>query len=88
MGHEADEIISSGKADFVAFMRALIADPDMPRKYAQGHEHEHMPCLRCTCFRFKNGKFTGPCSVNPMAGLYKEYPDGCVNPATQKKKSL
>ena len=43
----AEEIIATGKADMVAMCRPLLADPDMPRKYALGREDDHRPCLRC-----------------------------------------
>jgi thioredoxin reductase len=84
---QAEAIIAAGKADFVSFMRGLIADPEMPRKYAAGREWEHMPCLRCQCIKVDaRGRFSGPCSVNPMAGFYNEYPDFRVTPAPVKKK--
>ena len=47
---QAEEIIASGKADFVAMKRALQADPDMPRKYAEGREWEHRPCIPAHAF--------------------------------------
>ncbi|MDR0936198.1 MAG: FAD-dependent oxidoreductase [Oscillospiraceae bacterium] len=73
---QAEEIIASGKADFVSFMRALIADPEMPRKYAAGREWEHTPCLRCQCLKIdKHGRFIGPCAVNPMASFQSQYPE-------------
>jgi 2,4-dienoyl-CoA reductase-like NADH-dependent reductase (Old Yellow Enzyme family)/thioredoxin reductase len=84
---QAEDIISSGKADFVAMKRALQADPDMPRKYAEGREWEHRPCIRCSCFFIdKFGVFSGPCSVNPYVGRSAEYPDGRVPAAPVKKK--
>jgi 2,4-dienoyl-CoA reductase-like NADH-dependent reductase (Old Yellow Enzyme family)/thioredoxin reductase len=84
---QAEEIIASGKADFVAMKRALQADPDMPRKYAEGREWEHRPCIRCSCFFIdKYGVFSGPCSVNPFIGRSAEYPEGRVPPAPVKKK--
>ncbi|MDR2615591.1 MAG: FAD-dependent oxidoreductase, partial [Oscillospiraceae bacterium] len=84
---QAEEIIASGTSDFVAFMRGLIADPEMPRKYATGREWEHMPCLRCQCIKIdKRGRFSGPCSVNPMASHTKEYPELRVDPAPVQKR--
>ncbi|MDR0906693.1 MAG: NAD(P)/FAD-dependent oxidoreductase [Oscillospiraceae bacterium] len=84
---QAEEIIASGKADFVSFMRALIADPEMPRKYATGHEWEHTPCLRCQCLKIdKHGNFVGPCAVNPMASHTGEYPELKVPKAPKAKK--
>lgn len=84
---QAEEIIASGKADFVAMKRALQADPDMPRKYAEGREWEHRPCLRCACLVIdKYGNFDMGCSVNPYVGRRAEYPEGRVPPSPRKKK--
>jgi 2,4-dienoyl-CoA reductase-like NADH-dependent reductase (Old Yellow Enzyme family) len=40
---QAEEIIASGKADIVAMNRALHADYDMPRKYAEGKDWSICP---------------------------------------------
>ncbi len=83
----AEEIIASGAADLVAMNRALHADYDMPRKYAEGREWEHMPCLRCsTCFRLASPHTAKLCSVNPIWGRFRAYPDGVLPPAARKKK--
>ncbi len=83
---QAEEIISSGQADLVAMNRALHADYDMPRKYAEGKEWQHMPCLRCSCFRLASPHTAKLCSVNPMWGRFREYPEGVLPPAPVKKK--
>ena len=82
----AEEIIASGKADMVAMNRALHADYDMPKKYAEGREWEHMPCLRCQCFRMASPHTAKLCSVNPMWGRFADYPEGRLPPAPVKKK--
>lgn len=82
----AEEIIASGKADIVAMNRALHADFDMPRKYAEGREWEHMPCLRCQCFRMASPHTSKLCSVNPIWGRFKEYPEARLPRAAVKKK--
>ena len=85
---QAEEIIATGKADFVAMHRALNADQEMVNKYAEGREYEHMPCLRCSCFR-PSRQGTPPfmsCSVNPMYSRYEEYPEGVLPKAPKKKK--
>lgn len=82
----AEEIIASGKADMVAMNRALHADYDMPKKYAEGREWEHMPCLRCSCFRLASPHTSKLCSVNPMWGRFRDYPDGRLPVAAVKKK--
>ncbi len=83
----ADRIIGEGMADFVAMCRPLMADPEMPRKYATGHQDDHRPCLRCqSC----SGRAAGPrvikCAVNPALGYETEFPCGKVPKAEVKKK--
>ena len=45
-----------------------------------------MPCLRCSCFRLASPHTAKLCSVNPMWGRFKEYPEGVLPPAPVKKK--
>ncbi|MCX8033404.1 MAG: NAD(P)/FAD-dependent oxidoreductase [Thermoleophilia bacterium] len=83
----ADEIIASGKADMVAMCRPLLADPEMPRKYALGREEDHRPCLRC---QYCGYRLVIPavinCAVNPYLGNEMEFPEGKVKKAEVKKK--
>jgi NADPH-dependent 2,4-dienoyl-CoA reductase/sulfur reductase-like enzyme len=83
----ADEIIASGKADMVAMCRPLLADPEMPRKYALGHEDDRRPCLRC---QYCGYRLMVPavinCAVNPYLGNETEFPDGKVKKAEVKKR--
>jgi len=44
-GEVAESILQEGKADLVALGRSLIADPDWPRKVADGREAEIVSCL-------------------------------------------
>ena len=85
---QCEDIISSGTADIVAMMRALIADPDMPHKGAEGREVDHRPCIRCACmYPDKYGAFSfSKCSVNPYRGIEDKYPENRVQPAAEKKK--
>ena len=82
----AENIIAAGKADLVAMNRALHADYDMVKKYAEGKEWSHMPCLRCSCFRMASPHTNKLCSVNPMWGRFKDYPQGCLPKAPEVKK--
>jgi 2,4-dienoyl-CoA reductase-like NADH-dependent reductase (Old Yellow Enzyme family)/thioredoxin reductase len=83
----AEEILSKGQADFVAMCRPLLADPDMPRKYALGKEEDHRPCLRC---QYCGLRLMVPavinCAVNPFLGNETEFPEGKVPKADVKKK--
>ena len=90
----AEEILANKWADFVAICRPLIADPDMPRKYALGHPEDRRPCLRCDRCALRLGAGGGPnstprvinCAVNPFSGLTSELKDGIVPKAPSKKK--
>jgi len=84
----AEEIIASGKADFVSMLRPLMADPDMPRKYANNMPEERRPCLRCDhC----TGHLMIPkpqfCAVNPMIFMCRDLTDGIVPKAQIKKRA-
>lgn len=83
----AEEIIKNGDADFVAMARELVADPEMPRKYATGHEEDHRPCLRCDwcASRLMRPAVSG-CAVNPFVMRISEYPDCKVPKAETVKK--
>ncbi|SHI12418.1 2,4-dienoyl-CoA reductase [Sporobacter termitidis DSM 10068] len=81
-----EEILANGWADFVAMCRPLMADPDMPRKYAQNRPEDRRPCLRCdACTRFFPPRPLN-CAVNPYSGVFKEIKDGVVPKAPVKKK--
>jgi len=43
----ADEIIGEKKSDFVAMARALVADPDFPRKAESGMKDDIRGCVYC-----------------------------------------
>lgn len=45
--HVAEEILETGKADFIALGRALIADPDWPNKAQAGEERAIRKCINC-----------------------------------------
>ncbi len=47
---QIEDAIASGKCDFVAMGRQMLADPELVNKTAMGKEDEIMPCLRCSCF--------------------------------------
>ena len=66
---QAEEIIASGKVDGVSMSRALIADPFLPKKTANGQPDEAVPCVRClSCTDNDNRYRHFVCSVNPLVG--------------------
>ena len=85
--HMMEEIIASGKADIVEMARALLADPELPRKVVTGKENTIIHCLRCfTCMAERAETSTRRCTVNPIIG--RELNGLEIYPAAQKKKVL
>ena len=73
----AEKVLTEGKADFINIGRALIADPEMPKKVASGRSADIAPCIRCLqCIHsIVLGLGSGPmkCAVNAAAGREREY---------------
>ena len=84
---QMEEIIASGKADVVYMARALLADPELPRKVTENRDDEIVHCLRCfTCMAERAATATRRCTVNPLIG--RELDGVEVTPAPVKKKVL
>ena len=77
--HDPDtalDLINSGKADFAVLGRALIADPELPRKLLEGRREDVRPCLRCNedCIgRIWNRRTRMSCSVNSRVGEEEHF---------------
>jgi 2,4-dienoyl-CoA reductase-like NADH-dependent reductase (Old Yellow Enzyme family)/thioredoxin reductase len=85
---EAEEVISSGKADAVAMVRSLIADPMLPQKAREGRSEDIRPCLRCLdCLTGMQTKTRFACAVNPRSG-HEFRLDATEKPSTVKKTVL
>ena len=71
----AEEIISQNKADMVAMIRSIIADPDCVRKAHEGRANDIRPCVRCNRCLSTTRDYTRPtrCTVNPEAGREAEF---------------
>ena len=70
----AEALLANGDADLVSMARPLLADPDLPRKAAEGRESEINTCIACNqgCLDkvFENQRAT--CLVNPLAAYETE----------------
>ncbi len=82
----AEDILSSGKADFVGLGRPLWADPAWPKKASEDRPEDIRPCIRCnegclerTFFNFK----AVTCALNPQISREGELE---IEKAAQKKK--
>jgi 2,4-dienoyl-CoA reductase-like NADH-dependent reductase (Old Yellow Enzyme family)/thioredoxin reductase len=81
----ADRIIADGKADIVAMVRAIFADPEIVNKARRGHIDDVRPCLRChTCNKLTAAFYPIRCAVNPVLGRELDY--ATVPPAKERKK--
>ncbi len=70
----AERLLEDGSADLVSMGRALIADPDLPRKAAEKNASAIRPCLGCNvCIQFVGVKQTC-CAVNPEMGQETTHP--------------
>lgn len=64
-----EEILATGQADVVEMARALLADPELPKKVMQNRDDEIVYCLRCfACMAERAETGTRKCTVNPMVG--------------------
>ncbi|MEM0021978.1 MAG: NAD(P)-binding protein, partial [Archaeoglobaceae archaeon] len=81
----AERILQEGKADMVAMFRALIADPELPKKAKEGRFDEIRICIACNQGCMDNVMQGLPisCLVNPAVGREKELRD---LKAKEKKK--
>lgn len=85
---EAEEVIASGKADAVAMVRSLIADPFLPQKAREGKDADIRPCLRCLdCLTGMQTKTRFACAVNPRTG-HEFLLDATEKPAKAQKTVL
>ena len=82
----AEKTLQEGKADFIAWGRPLIADPDLPQKVTEGRLEEIRRCIHCNeCLRVQ-WAHRAPlrCTVNPTAGREASY--GVIRQADRRKK--
>ncbi|MFA6666633.1 MAG: FAD-dependent oxidoreductase [Armatimonadota bacterium] len=72
---EAEGIISSGKADFVALGRPLLADPDWPNKAKDGRIEDINKCIACNqgCVTRLFDQQDVWCTVNPITSREIEF---------------
>lgn len=81
----AEDIIASGKGDFVGLGRPLWADQYWPKKAMEDRPEDISPCIRCnegclerTFFKFRSVT----CAINPTIG---REGDLVITPAEKKK---
>jgi 2,4-dienoyl-CoA reductase-like NADH-dependent reductase (Old Yellow Enzyme family)/thioredoxin reductase len=83
----AEEILEQNKTDFVVMGRALIADPELPKKLREGRTDDIRRCLTCNvCYDAVITKgMPLRCTINAEVGREREWR---ITPADKRKKVL
>ena len=81
-----ERILEEGKVDMVCFGQRLLADPELPKKLAEGREEDIRPCLGCSnCLHFLRMDQPVQCRMNAFLGNETEK---VMKPAEQKKRIM
>lgn len=84
-----EEMLEKGDADFIAFGRQSIADPDFPNKIMRGKSEDIRSCLRCNECLAEVMRSNGiQCSVNPEAGQEFEPYMACTMATSIKRVAI
>lgn len=80
-----EEILGKGQADLIALGRPFLADPEWPRKAAEGLNDEIRLCIGCDFCRLSQiHDIPIRCLVNPVVG--RESDLGELKPTERRKK--
>ena len=84
----AEAILASGQADLCGMTRAMIADPEMPKKAAAGRLDDIRACIACNqaCIGHMQMGVGISCIQHPETGRERRY--GKLTPAPAPKKVL
>ncbi|MCL4459914.1 MAG: FAD-dependent oxidoreductase [Chloroflexi bacterium] len=82
----AKQILQEKRADLVAMGRPLLADPELPKKAAEGRLEDIRPCIACNdCIDRTRHYLLLGCAVNPELGREVRYK---ITPAEKAKRVL
>ncbi len=76
-----EKMLREGMTDFICMTRRLMADPELPRKVAEGRIDDISPCTSCTTCKVMGGHRR--CRINATIGTDQSY---VVEPAGKKKR--
>lgn len=83
----AERILTEEKADLIAMGRALLADPDLPKKAREGKTDDIRKCISCnSCIDQLMKNQDVRCLVNYETGLENEIED--IEPIKKPKKVM
>ena len=83
----AEDILQKGQADMTVMGRALLADPELPKKAAEGRLEDIAPCAACGlgCVGEQMRMRSMTCVINPTVGREKDL---TLVPAARPKEVL
>ena len=83
----AEEVLNQDKADIIVLGRALLADPEWPKKVFEGRTEDVRPCIGCHdgCLHRPLAGAHLSCSVNPACGRAKAAAPALSPPARPRK---
>jgi len=86
----AEKILAEGQADMVAMARALIADPELPKKAREGRLEDIRQCTASNqdCVGRVLAGHPLSCVHNPTVGEEERWGTGTFQPAVRKKKVI
>jgi 2,4-dienoyl-CoA reductase-like NADH-dependent reductase (Old Yellow Enzyme family)/thioredoxin reductase len=85
---QAERVLAAGVCDMVGMTRAMIADPEMPKKAMEGRLDDIRTCVGASegCIgRLRQGKAI-TCVQNPLIGREEEL--GIITPARRSRRVL
>lgn len=87
---DCEDVIASGKADFVGTARAWICNEDYGKLAYEGRNEDVVPCLRCNKCHISSyyRPWTSVCAVNPVWGFEHRIKDMVSQPAQSKKVAV
>ncbi|MGQ7817946.1 oxidoreductase [Metapseudomonas furukawaii] len=85
---DAEALLAAGQADVCGMTRALICDPEMPGKAAEGRPDDIRACIACNqaCIGHFHRGLPISCIQHPETGRELQY-DGLA-PATRRKRVM
>jgi len=87
---QAEAILAEGQADMVTMTRALLADPELPKKAREGRADEIRQCIGCNQGCVGMGHTGRPitCLVNPAAGSEIQWSAHAITRVPSPKRVL
>lgn len=88
--NDCEDVIASGKADFVGTARAWICNEDYGKLAYEGRDQDVVPCLRCNKCHISSyyRPWTSVCAVNPTWGFEHRIKDMVSEPTEMKKVAV